>query len=278
MARKLDDLFITGRPFTLDDGHGEPVEVWLQKMNPLEADKALRKANAAKARVLMQRADEDSDEWLEMYADIANFDKDALAEYLIGDAISEYRQSREAEMAAEEEWSKDGYLEGLRDSWEDELRDRPEEDEERQKCLAELRRFNDSVDPLIADERTRLIADELSKPDEELRRQAVRRFLDIRAGSVWVAEYNRYELAYGVRDPEKHDVYYFVGRDGEPDLDRVRRLVPETFTPLHQAYQQLIVPPAEGKDLPAAPSSSPPSEHSDEVATEQPSGPPAAVR
>lgn len=278
MTRRLDDLFITGRPFSLDDGSGEPVEVWLQKMNPLEADKALRKANAAKARVLMQRADESSDEWLEMYADISGFDKNYLVEYLISDDLAEYRQSREAELAADEEWSKDNYLQGLRDAWDDELKDRPEEDEERQKCLAELRRFSEAIDPLIEDERTRLVADEMTKPDEQLRREAVDRFLDIRAGSVWMAEYNRWELAFGVRDPQNHGTYYFNGKNDEPDMDRIRRLVPETFGPLHNAYQTLVVSPTEGKGSPAGTSSSPPSEPSAEAATEQPSGPPVAVR
>lgn len=284
VARRLDDLYVLGRPFTVDDGQG-PVEVWLQKMDPLDADKALRKANAAKARMLMMRADEDSEDWLEMYADVCSFSNGDLIEYLIAEDLAQFNESREAELAAEDEWSEDGYLQGLRDAWngtpdEPGLRERPEDDTERQKCWDELKRFNDALTPLVDGERDRLTADLKQSPIDLLRKQAVDRFLQVRAGSVWMTEFRTCEVAFGVRDAEHHDRYYFgmKGKETEEvDFTRVRRLPPETYGKLVEAYGELVVPPQEGKDLPAAPSSSPPSGLSGEAETVPSSGPPDAT-
>jgi hypothetical protein len=287
MQRRLDDLYVLGRPYTLDDlSGGEPVEVWLQKLDPLDADKTLRKANAAKARLLMTRADEDSDEWLEMYADVASFSDDSLREYLIQEDLAEFADSREAELSAEPEWADEGYLQGLRDAWngtrdEPGLREREEGDTERDKCLAELKRFTEAVNEHLDSERQNLLSDLADKPIEDLRKRAVKRFIEVRASAVWMTEFRTCEIAYGVRDASNHSRYYFGAKGKETeevDIVRVRRLPPEVFSALGEAYAELVVPPQEGKDSPAAPSSSQPSGLSGEEETVPPSGPPVAAR
>lgn len=293
MTRRVDDLYVLGRPFELDDGKTDPesgdplppVAVWLQKLDPLDADKTLRKANAAKARMLMVRGDEDADEWLEMYADVATFNVEMLCEFLVTEDLAEFEASAEAEQAAADEWSKDDYLQGLRDAWEgskDEpgLKEREEDDPERAKCWAELTRFSDKLTPLIEAEKRRLIDDRKGEPIENLRKEAVRLFIERRAGSVWLNEFRTCEIGYGVRDATDHSRYYFGAKGKETediDFNRVRRLPPESFTRLSNAYGELVVPPQEGKDSPEAPSSSQPSGLSGEVETVQPSGPPVAT-
>lgn len=292
-TRRVDDLYVLGRPFELSDGKTDaegveplpPVEVWLQKLDPLDADKTLRKANAAKARMLMVRSDEESEEWLEIYADVATFHVEAMAEFLATEELAEYEASVEAEQAAEEEWSKDDYLQGLRDAWngsrdEPGLKEAAEDDPEREKCWAELKRFAEQIAPRVEDEKRRLIEDIKHRPIEELRKDAVRQYIERRASSVWLNEFRICEIAYGVRDAANHDRYYFGAKGKETediDWNRVRRLPPESFAALSNAYGELVVPPQEGKDLPEAPSSSQPSGLSGEVETVPASGLPVAT-
>jgi hypothetical protein len=208
-----------------------------------------------------------------------------LCDYLITDELGEFAQSVEAELAAEEEWAHDGYLQGLRDAWngtneEPGLKEKDEDDPERVQCFAELKRFSDRMEPSIEGERQRLIADRKTTPIEELRRDAVAAFIERRAGSVWLAEFRTCEIAYGVRDIKDHDRYYFGAKGKETeevDFTRVRRLPPELFNQLSSAYGELVVPPQEGKGSPEAHSSSQPSGLSGVVETVLPSGPPVAT-
>lgn len=280
LTRKADDLYVLGMPFTLNDGEGEPVDVWLQKIDPLDSETALRRAGAAKARVLMVRNTPDSDEWLELYADVADFDRMTLTEYLIADDVLQFGESREAEVAAEEEWSKDNYLQGLTDAWRNDLKTRWENDPtdaEAAKCLAEMTRFRDQVDKLVDGERERLRKDWEDHDIEDMRSLVVTRFLESRANQAWAGEWRRCELAFGVRQAADHATYYFVDDKGEVNHDRVRRLPPEVFGQLTTAYGEMVVPPDEGKGLPPTPSSSPPLEPSAEAETAPLFGPPVVV-
>lgn len=267
MKRRLEDLYVRGRDLTIGDGGGDPVLVWIQKMNPLEHEKSIRKAGAAKARVLMAARDKDSEEWQEAFSDVADIgDRTALIDYLISDDVAKFQDAKEAELSFADEWAKDGYLQGLRDSWDDP--DNPlskayhldSENEEARRVFLELKRFTDQVQEEVQPEIERLRRDYEQTDEETLHDRALRRFVELRSGLAWLREYRNCEVYFSVREPDDHRKYYFTARE------QVDGLAPQVFAQISMAYQELVVDVTEGKDSPRTPSSSPSSEPLDAAA------------
>lgn len=272
-TRRLEDLYILGREVKLDDGGGEPVVVWLQKLNPMDQEKALRRANAARAQVLMARRNRSCEEWQEAYSDMEDLgSREALIEYIIADDLAKARESAEAELAFSEEWAKDDYLQGLQDAWNDP--EKPLSDEyamdpehpEAKRVFLEMKRFEEQVQAKIQPELDRLTKDYAALEDEDLHDRATDRMMEMKAGLAWLKEYRTCEIWLATRDPESHRQYYFGGRE------MVDVLAGEVFERLSSEYQKLIVGAAEGKDSRSTPSSSPPSEPTEKEETSQPSG------
>jgi hypothetical protein len=235
--------------------------VWLQKLNPLEHEKAIRSAGAARARAMLEGRNRDGEAWQEAYADMHDLGpRETLIDYLIAEEISKRTDAHEAELAFEEEWAKDGYLQGLRDSWEGGLKDRyviDAGDEEASRVFTELQRFSDQVSAQVEPETADLRRDYDDISDDALMQKAVERFIELRSGLAWLREFRRSEVFYATREIDDHRKYYFTTRD------EVDNLASEVFTQLTTAYQELIVDPSEGKDsakiLSSLPSSEPPS-------------------
>lgn len=266
--RRLEDLYVRGRQLVIDDGTGDPVEVWLQKLNPLEHEKSIRKAGAAKARVLMAMKDHDSEEYQEAFSDVLDFgSREALVDYLIAEEASRINETKETELSFQEEWHKEGYLQGLQDAWEDPERPLKDvyatnpADIEANRVFLELKRFADQVtaeiDPLLDELRARY----QDASEEDLQAEALKRFMELRAGLAWLREYRRNEVFFATREPEDHRKYYFATRDQVDELSN------EVYHQLSDGCQELMVESGEGKDLPSSPSSSPSSEPQSVVAT-----------
>lgn len=284
--RRLSDLWVTGQEAVVDDGHGA-VKVWVRKLTQLEHEACIRAAAAAKARVLMIRNTPDDEEWLAVYSEIDQMgDRETLIEYITAEELNRISESREAEMAAADEWGKDDYLQGLRDAWNGDetapgLRDRyieDPDDDEAARVFKELERFTAAVDVEVEAERLRLLEDYKSVSDEEVRRQTVDRHLEMRAGMAWVREFHRSQVLYATRDHDDHDRYYFANQMGKPSRAEVDLLAPETLGALTRTYEALEVDPQEGKDSPPPMSSLPSSEGPEEAATVDSSGPLELVR
>lgn len=283
MKRRLEDLFVRGAFVDFDDGAGEPVKVWLQKLSPVEVNLALRRANAARARVKAVKFDPDSDAYMEMRLEVLEWEtKEDLVTYLVATVEANVEDRIEAEMAGEEEWSKEDYLQGLRDAWDGGLRDvfvvDPEGPEgvEAARVLAELTRFADAcraaAAPEVAAAREHLEAQSMA----ELQEQAMERVIRYRSNAAWLNEMRLCEIFYGT-----HDALPDAKRPGEwvatherywsarADFDRVAN---EVLTPLLATYAELSVDVLEGKGSEGTPTSSPSSGSPPEPATEASSG------
>jgi hypothetical protein len=276
--RRLEDLYVIGRELSLDDGNDDPVVVWLQKLSPLDHDKAIRRAAAAKARVLITRHDHDTESWQQAYSDVDELGgRDALVEYLIAEEAAQIRESAERELAFAEEWSKDGYLTGLQDLWEDEEKPmnvkyaEDPEDPDARRIFLELKRFSDTVEEKVAPEIEGLKRDYVEMPEEEIRERAVGQLIDLKSGLAWLREYRHCEVFFATREVGNHDVYYFSHHE------TVDRLATEVFVELSNAYQEMVVDIASGKDSPKSTSSSPSSEPPSEEEPSPVSGPLVAV-
>lgn len=277
--RRLGDLYITGREFTVNDESGlEPVTVWLQKLNAIEAEHCLRRAGAARSRVFMKCRDKESLEFQDIYSDMIGFERDTLVGLVIREQVAEAVSSAEAELAAEDEWSKDGYLQGLRDAWvgEDgaEGLSRAYEDgeiseqyDEAKRTLDELTRFSTSAQKR-ADVRIEAIKRDYATTSlDELRERAVEQNIGTRADSAWFTEYRRSQLFYGAREVDNHAKRYFEKRE------EVDQLAAPLLEQLYNEFEDLMVSVVEGKDLPPTQDSSPPQEQQGAGETAASSGP-----
>lgn len=257
-TRTLKDLYVVGEEFTLDDGAGG-VTVWLQKLNPVDHETALRKANAKRARIMsMSKLPSDSDERAEYMNQLFDMaaDRDATINFLVQERIAERFAIIEAEVAAEDEWSKDDYLQGLKDSWDNEMYERfvkassPEDQEdaayiEAATVKSELERFNEQVTKIVTGEMDAMRKDYADVSYEKLIEDGINRIIASNANMGWLMEFRKCEIWLGVRHPKKVDgVYprYFSHRSDVDDLSS------EVLGELMAAYTNLNVDSTEGKD------------------------------
>lgn len=273
--RRLQDLYVVGQELTIDDGKG-PVVVWLQKLNPVENEDALRRANAMRARMLISRNNEDSEEFQVALGEAFDYgNRENLVDYLIENDVAEVRLSRTAEEEAKDKWSKDGYLQGLRDAWVG-TPDAPglkdvyvenKDDPEASRVFGELKKFDNTVEAEIAGEKDRLRRDYEGMAEDDLRRKVAVRFVESRADAAWFREYARAEVYYATREPDKHKQRYFETRREVDELETA------VLLSLQKAYAALKVDPLEGKDSGETEDSSPSSESPEPVVTDLFSGP-----
>lgn len=254
-TRTLKDLYVVGAWCEIDDGNG-PVKVWLQKLNPVDHETALRNANARRARTLaMSRMPEDSDEramYMNQLFDLAS-DRDQTIEFLAQERMTERYSAIEAEVAAEKEWSEDDYIQGLKDAWNqemfetfalattDELKE-SEEYIEAERVRSELERFNGQVLKVLEGEVEALKADYADWSEEKLIEAGINKIIESQANMNWLIEFRRSELWLGVLDGPKTKQRVF---DKRSDVDE---LASEVVNELMQAYTELNVDSVEGKD------------------------------
>lgn len=270
--RRLTDLYVTGKEVVInDDSEDEPIVVYLQKLNPLESETALRKAGASRSRILAWGKDPDSEEYLAVKSEVWDIkDRDTLVEYLIQEDLANKYSSAEAELAADEEWSKDNYFQGLRDAWEGGLADEwasDPENAEAKRVQVELKRFEDTVTERVEKDAEHLRSEWHNIDEGFLRDEVTEKFIKMRADMEWLREFRKCELWQATREPGNHRKLYFESRDEVDMLD------PKVAQRLMQEYESLTVDVQEGKGSPETPASSPSSEASEKEETEQPSGP-----
>lgn len=252
MGWRLEDLYMTGRDMTLSDGERE-VKVYISKLTPFDQEKAYNRANAERAKVLAVKTRKDSNEYLAISADASEMDREVLIEYLTNDHMNKKRAVIEARTAFEKKWTEDNYLIGLQDAWANILDE--EEDQESAEALrvrAELDRYEaDCKKEIDAEEAD--FRDNLSKrTDEWLMEHVVDLMVKMQADLAWLMEHRYCQVWLAVRDPKNHDKRYFPG----DDHSAVKKIDTEIYKKLLYAYQNLEVPPDEGKDLPRVPDSS----------------------
>lgn len=269
VKRRLEDLYVLGKEVTFDDGNGDPVTVWLQKLNPVELSTALRRANAARSRVRTIKNDPTSDEYQSYWLEVLDFETaGALAEYLAAEGAMRAQEREEARLGAEEEWATDDYLQGLRDAWTEGLGEKHliDPDEETIRVIGELDRFQALASEAAEVVAAEILAEYQAKDLEILRDEALERIISYHSNAAWLDEFHKVELWKGVRDPVKHNTYYFDKRD---QVDNLSAFVVGRLT---NAYAELSVDVVEGKDSEETPSSSNSSVPVDEAETAVSSG------
>lgn len=242
--RRLSDMYVTSRPVEFDDGEGDTVKVVVRKLNPIEHERALKTANAARALSLMELRDQTTLSYLNLWDEVESASDEELIEVLLEDERMDKVGPIEAELEAEEEWSKDGYLLGLQEAWEESVKDdyaRDPKNKEAAKVFGELKRFADRVEAELEGftDNARRDLEDLSI--DSLRQKVLAARMVMEANATWLAEFRRCELWLSVREEDGRTPYFV-------DRDEVDSLPVEILARLSLEYRLLSVEPAEGKD------------------------------
>lgn len=250
MARRLTDLYVTGKEVTIDDGKGA-ITVWMQKLHGFEQDQAMSRANAERAKILTikNQGDDDADKLVYISQVDVQWDDDQILHFIAAEDLVKAERTAESKVAHEEEWEKDDYLIGLQAAWDDGSQEvyfdddaDPEAKVEATRVFEELKRYKDQVDAEYKKAEKRILReyDQLSKAEK--REMAISRMIDSHADMRWVQEYRKCEVWLATREATDHDKPYFESRS------EVDKLHPTVLARLMQEYRDLEVTVDEGKD------------------------------
>ena len=248
--RRLTDLYVKEKIVTFDDGNGA-ISILLKKMNPVDHESAFRMANAARARLVSQRNDFDSEAFQAVYSEAIEMDRNDLISSLINEKLDSERLVIEARISSEDEWSKDDYFQGLNDAWNSELSERfssDPDDEEASRVHDELRRFTDLVQKELDhfSMEARSVFD--SRTDDEIARSYTELLMRLEGDLRWVMEYRKASIFYMVFDPDTKRRYF----DDRAEVDMLSQ---EVLTILVDEIESLNVDVMEGKDSLETPAS-----------------------
>jgi hypothetical protein len=262
--RKLSDLYVRGRELAPSDGEGDAVKVWLAKLNEVDREAAMRRANAAKARFVIDADNEDGELFASAYAEIREIeDPQDLIIFLISDDVTKARRRIEMVKAADEEtWGKEDYLQGLLDAWygDDDnpglssVAQEDPDDPEAKRVIDEIIRYQNEVAAEVRVESTNLMKEWEDQSLDQIRRRAAHLLLELRASEVFTREYKRQQLFFAVRDPVNRRMRYF---ENVAELDDIDDELRAFFT---EQYESMMVDRTEGKDSPPPADSSTSSE------------------
>lgn len=275
--RRLADLYVRGTEVEFNDGEGEPVKIWIQKLNPIDREACLRRGNAAKARFMMEGDHEESELFHAAYSQIREMssDRDGLIGIVVAEDVTAHRQKIEAQLTMDDQtWGKDNYLQGLIDAWIGDdanpglakTRAEDPEDPEAKRVIEEIERFEAEIGERVSSYVDQVKKDWEGTDDETLWRKAAHRIVELQGSEVFNREFERQQIFYCVREAGDHRKRYFsqVSEVDDIDEDLVKTIL--------KHYGVMAVEAAEGKGLRPSQASSNSSEPQPEEETESDSG------
>lgn len=252
---KLSDLFVLEDYLEISDGK-RSVTVLLKKMNPVDHETAFRKANAARARIAANRFNEDSEDFQSFYDQALDISKDVLIAGISAEKIEAEARVVEERIGDSEEWSKDEYLQGLLDAWNDELQHTyamDPEDPEALRVMKALTKYRDQVESELDTFRDETTAVYEQRTIPELAKLYTERLMRLEGDMQWISEYRKSSILFMVFDPETRKPYF----DNRAEINT---LAQEVLNQLIAGIENLSVEVSEGKDSGETPLSSDSSE------------------
>jgi hypothetical protein len=266
--RRLDALFDEGGLVRFNKGedgqveiNGEPrdddLSIWVSPPSPLQREMALREAQAARARAMLEaRRESESSQYVVARSFLVNLEPDALIDYVLEIDETDRLTRARRDVLAEKEWEDFNTLRDAMRQFEE--AGSPYDDEEWQPLLDRDAKFGEAVY-----ER----GNELREADreglalmarEELEKRALDRRIENAGSSVFMKVYEDWMLYFACRDDEDHTQLFF---DGVDDLKNAHEKVQEACS---AKLNEFVADPAEAKNSQAAgsgsPSSVPPNE------------------
>src|SRR5690606_38465569 len=162
---------------------------------------------------------------------------------IIQPKVEEAYLSAQARIASEDEWSKEGYLRGLQDLWENEMKERwidNTEDEEASRIYSELKRYTEQVEKETEAIKEDLIYDMDDLSLDALKIRAVNKLIEDHSDNALVKEFGKRQIFYATREATDHNKRYFKSMD---ELDRTSENV---INRLREVYAEISVEAFEG--------------------------------
>lgn len=248
VTKRLVDLYVLGQEVTFEDEGTDPIVVYVKKLQPFEQEIAMSKANVERAKILtLKKLPRDHEDVIpfEMQID-DNFTEEEIVTFVAADDIAKAYRSTESRLSEEEEWAKDDYLSGLKESWvalEEHFisEEYPDQHKDAQRVFAELKKFSDEVDTAFEKERIRIVREYSAKPEGETHAAATEKLIEMKADMKWLEEYRRSQVWLSVREISDKSKKYFANR---AEVDDVH---PTVLQRLIDTYDEISVRPEEGK-------------------------------
>jgi len=243
----LTDLFVVGTTVTISDGQNEE-EIFVQKINQFEHDQCVREANKTKALVLakLRLAQDDKDRAEYNIRLGTEVTPKGIIDILVTQDVETVRGAKEDEVAAEDKWAEDDYLQGILDSWpdleEDYLLNREKASEDAQNAYKVMEEYNEEVEAVMESERRRGRKDYQGMSQDELIKELTDRLISLDADTQWIDTYTKQRLVFAVRDPQNHKERLLE------DLAELNMLQPQAIAALKDAYAEIVLDGVEGKD------------------------------
>jgi hypothetical protein len=279
--RRLDALFDEGGLVRFNKGpdgkieiNGEPREddslIWVSPPSPLQREMALREAQAARARAMLEaRREAESTQYVVARSFLVNMEKDALTDYVLEIDETDRLTRARRDVLAEKEWEDFNALRDLQRQFEE--AGSPYDDPEWKPFLDRDAQFGDAVYERANELRVADREGLALMPREELEKRALDKRIDTAGSAVFMKVYEDWSLYFACRDDEDHTQLFF---DGVDDLKNAHEKVQEACS---AKLSEFIADPAEAKNSQAAGSGSPSSEQPNEPETSPPSTPEESV-
>lgn len=257
--RKLTSLYSKGTEVPIEDD----LVIWVEALNPFELEDAKASAQAAKSRLVLALDEHGSEELIKFEGYIAEMDRDQLIDVLVNARAGEILVDVTNEIEDDPEWNdRMALLEQ-----EDELKARPADDAERKLLEQYSREYVEEVSSRLDYETKRLKREFEGYPDEDLRKEFRRIWIERRGGDRGLEEYRLKEhfhaarVCDAVKRPDgswEHESCDHSIRVWETE-EEVRHLPDEVRELLDEALEGLNMSPKELSDSDSPASSSPPS-------------------
>ncbi len=254
--KRLPDLYVAGTEVVLKDG----AVMWLQVLNPFQADEARHDAQVARSRLVMALQQHGGDEMAFIDTALWQDGIEGARRRVVGARSGDLILKVVEEMRNDPEWAERMEIMNRTDEQE-----RPLEEAE-QRLLSDIQRqYVDHVQARVAEDEAFLVEQYKDADQETLRQEYAKIYIDRRGGDIATAEYRVVELWYGARvcdgrqlddgswdhgGCEGHQVQVF-----ETKAD-VRQLPEDLAELLGDAYNSLAMSVRDAKDLARLASSS----------------------
>lgn len=249
-----------GKPVVLktDEPSGDDdIAIWVGPPSPLQREMAVREAQAARARAMLEaRKKEESDQYVNARAFLANLSFEDLVDYVLDAEENERMARARRDVLAEKEWED---FNNLRDAMRQfEEAGSPDNDPEWADLLARDQQFGEQVykrgNEIRESDREGLVL----QSRDDLEKRALDRRIEIAGTSVFMRVYEEWMLFYGCRDDEDHTMLFFE------NINDMKSAPDEVQTALNEKLNEFVTDPVEAKNSQAAgsgsTSSAPPSE------------------
>lgn len=264
MGNLLADLYVIGMPVVLSTGNADSdITIWMQKLNAVENEKAVRIANAERARVILAQEDVTADAYAEVWGQVETYDFEAAVDFILRPQFVALAQKIEARLMTEEPWSKDGFIQGIFDAWEAGLKDdyikqeNPGDNEDAQRAFDKLQEFRDIVNHELEQEQENLRSNMLDSLDHaEAKDQLAVMLFEMAADMAWMDAFQKAQVLFSCRimaEDGSHREYLFETAAAKElpvagSIKEIDELQDTTRLILFASFRSMTVEVTVGKD------------------------------